>query len=354
MPPRKRNAENRGLPARWRFTHGAYYYCVPPGLEHLWDGKKQFRLGGTLPEAYQAWAERMESDGSEIRTIADLLDRYALEVVPTKARATQAGNSAAIKKLRAVFGHMAITAFKPAHAYGYRDRRGKSSPTGANRELEVLSHAFTKAIEWGALDRHPMIEGKFRKLPTAPRERYVEDWEVVEALSLPARRKRGSVLMLQAYIELKLLTGLRRGDLLSLRESDVGEDGITVRPRKTAKTSGKRIMIEWSPALREAVARCRMARPKELAPWLFCNRYGEPMIGEDGRANGFDSLWQRFMARCLAETKLEVRFSERDLRAKCATDAESLEHAMQLLAHADRRTTAKWYRRGPERVRPLR
>ncbi len=48
---RKRNAENKGLPARWRHYHGAYYYRVPAGLEAHWDGKRQFHLGSTLAEA---------------------------------------------------------------------------------------------------------------------------------------------------------------------------------------------------------------------------------------------------------------------------------------------------------------
>ena len=47
-----------------------------------------------------------------------------------------------------------------------------------------------------------------------PRTRYIEDWEIVEALSLEPMRKSGSVRMIQAYIRIKLLVGLRRGDLL--------------------------------------------------------------------------------------------------------------------------------------------
>jgi integrase len=50
-------------------------------------------------------------------------------------------------------------------------------------------------------------------------------------------------------------------------------------------------------------------------------------------------MWGRFMDRLLAETKVEERFTEHDLRAKCASDAGSLEHARALLAHADARTT---------------
>jgi len=63
-------------------------------------------------------------------------------------------------------------------------------------------------------------------------------------------------------------------------------------------------------------------------------------------------MWQRFMTRALAETKLDQKFKERDLRAKAGTDAESLEEAQKLLAHADARTTQEWYRRKPEAVNP--
>src|SRR5262245_12140664 len=57
--PRPRKREHRGLPARWIYQHGAYYYIVPRGLEAQWDGKKLFRLGATSPEAYRVWAERL-------------------------------------------------------------------------------------------------------------------------------------------------------------------------------------------------------------------------------------------------------------------------------------------------------
>ena len=199
-----------------------------------------------------------------------------------------------------------------------------------------------------------MIEGKFRKLRRPPRTRYVEDWEIIEALSLPSKRRKGSIRMLQAYIRLKLLTGMRRTDLLRLRMSDLREDGISVTPSKTARSSGKRIIYEWTDELRQAVEQAKAARPVHISPWLFCNRRGESYLKDDGSANGFDSLWQRYMARLLAETEITERFQERDLRAKCATDAESLERARQLLAHASDATTKRVYRRGPERVKPLR
>lgn len=46
--PKRRNPENKGLPARWTVRHGAYYYRVPPGLESMWEGKTYFHLGRSL------------------------------------------------------------------------------------------------------------------------------------------------------------------------------------------------------------------------------------------------------------------------------------------------------------------
>jgi integrase len=349
--PRERKKENQGLPRRWRHVHGGYYYQVPPGQEAAWDGKKTFRLGATLPEAYAVWAERIKT-ADEAKTIAELLDRYALEVVPTKAITTQSHNRSALKPIRAIFGKMGLNDIKPRHVYQYVDRaEGK---TGARREMEVLSHALTKAVEWGLIDRHP-FKGEVRLTGEKARTRYIEDWEIVECLSLDSKRKAGSVLAVQAYIRIALLTGMRRGDLLRLTMSDLQEDGIHVTPRKTQATTGKSLIISWSEELRSAIGSAKVARPVKLASYLFCNRDGECYFDEvTGRAGGWESMWRGFIGRVMAETEVKERFTEHDLRAKCASDAQSLEHARTLLSHADSRLTERVYRRKPELVKPLR
>lgn len=349
--PRARKPENQGLPRRWRHVHGGYYYQVPPGQEAAWDGKKTFRLGATLPEAYATWADRIKTL-DDAKTIGDLLDRYALEVIPTKATTTQNHNRTALKPLRAVFGAFSLTDIKPRHVYQYVDRsQGK---TGARREIEVLSHALTKAVEWGLIDRHP-FKGEVRLKGEKSRTRYIEDWEIVECLSLDSKRKAGSVLAIQAYIRIALLTGMRRGDLLRLTMSDLQEDGIHVTPRKTQGTTGKSLIIAWSDELRSAIGSAKAARPVKLAPYLFCNRDGKCYFDEEtGRAGGWESMWRGFIDRVMEETEVKERFTEHDLRAKCASDAQSLEHARTLLSHADARLTERVYRRKPELVQPLR
>lgn len=351
--PRPRNKENAGLPRRWQAKHGAYYYQVPVGLEHLWQGKKLYRLGGNLAEAYKTWAVHLASNIA-IKTVTDLLDRYSLEVVPTKAKSSQNTNPVFIAKLKQVFGEMALPDIKPRHVYAYVDKR--TAKTSALREVEVLRHAYTKAVEWGYLDAHP-FKGEIRLTHAAPRDRFVEDWEISEMLSLASKRRKGSVDMVKAYIKLKILTGLRRGDLLRLKMSDIKDDGIHVQPSKTKHSSGKRAIFAFtneqgeSNGRREAIDEALASRPC-ISPYLFCKRDGACYIDEkDDMCHGWDSLWQRFVDRVLAETKITERFTEHDLRAKAGSDAPSLERAQQLLTHASSATTKKIYRRKPEIIR---
>jgi integrase len=353
--PKKRNKENEGLPSRWRFTRNAYYYQVPSGLEGAWNGKKTFKLGNSLPEAYRVWADRLD-EMDNVKTIGDLLDRYALEVVPTKAVTTQTGNHKQIKMIRSVFGTMPVGSIIPQHAYQYADKRkaeavkkGNSGVVSAKREIALLSHTLTKAVEWGYIPLNPLI-GQVKIKGGKPRTRYIEDWEVDECMSLSTTSDTGGVAMIKAYINLKLLTGLRRGDLLRLTESNIKQDGLYVTTGKT----GKSIVYEWTDALIEALDAVKAVRPIDFSPYLFCTRKGQCYFNEDGTASGWNSMWQRFMKRIMCETKVSEAFTEHDLRAKCASDADSLDHAQDLLAHTDNKITKKVYMRGAVRVKPLR
>lgn len=355
MPPRRRNKENQGLPARWRFYHGAYRYQVPPGQEAAWDGKRQFTLGKTLSEAYRVWAERVGRQ-DKIPNVDKLLDRYAILVIPKKAKRTQKENRRQVPVLKKHFGHFAVAGPKqpkPRHIYEYVSKN-QHRLTAAHREMELLSHAFTMAVQWGEIERHPWKrEVRFdRELSPKGSDRYVEDWEIIEALKLKPRRKRGSVLMCQAYIRIKLLTGLRQTDMLRIRLADMDDIGLRVAISKTAKTTRHKQHFSWTPELEHAVAMAKAARPVDIGPWLFCNRSGECYLNEDNQANGFQSVWGRFMTRVLRETGLTVRYAERDIRAKVASDADSLQRAQEILGHADAALTKRVYVRKAQLIRP--
>lgn len=349
--PKKRLPENKGLPKRWKHQHGAYYYRVPPGQESAWDGKKMFRLGKTLSEAHREYAARVECT-ADIRTIADLLDRYMRETAPEKSPRTGKEYARYAKKLRAVFGHMGIHDILPRHINKYFS--DSAAKTLAKREIEMFRHVYTKAVEWGYLNRHP-FKGQIRLKNNRPRTRYIENWEIAECLALQPKKKKGDSLpMLQAYIRLKILTGMAQGDMLRLRCDDLKEDGIHIQRHKTKNSTGKRTIYTWTPALMDAVEQAKAARPVHISPFLFCNRRGESYVNEaTGEAQGFQSIWQRFMKRVLAETAVKERFTEHDMRAKAASDADNAEHARALMSHADSKITQRVYMRKPETVRPI-
>ncbi|MFC7514356.1 tyrosine-type recombinase/integrase [Herbaspirillum sp. GCM10030257] len=169
---------------------------------------------------------------------------------------------------------------------------------------------------------------------------------------MKSKRRKGSVLMIQAYLRIKMLTGLRKGDILRLTKTDCRDDGIHVQPSKTRKSTGKRLIYEWSPELRAAIDEAVAVRPA-LSPYLFSNKFGRSLFEEEkGTTKGFDTIWHSFIERLLKESKVTQRFTEHDLRAKVGSDAESLERARQLLAHSDSRMTERVYRRKPERIKP--
>lgn len=359
--PRKRSKCNAGLPNRWRFVRNAYYYQVPPGKEAFWDGKQTFPLGKTLPEAYRVWATRI-GYLDKIHTVSQLLERYEAEVMPEKSPKTRSEGVRHSVMLRKVFGNMQLNDIEPQHIYQYVDARSKKQTdkdgkvtggrTIAKREIELLSHAFTKAVEWGYISRHP-FKGEVRLKGEKPRDRYIEDWEIAEALSLPVKTGDSTTRVIQAYIGLKLLTGLRQGDMLRITMADLKDDGIHVTPRKTSHHGGKSIIISWTPALRDAVETAKALRPIDFSPWLFCTRRGECYANDEtGESSGWKTAWRRFMGRLLDETKIEERFTEHDLRAKAGSDAVSLERAQELLTHSDSRITERVYRRKAKIIAP--
>ena len=68
--------------------------------------------------------------------------------------------------------------------------------------------------------------------------------------------------MICAYCDFKYLTGMRKGDILTLQKSALQEDGIRYVQRKvrrqnpkTGERKGKERLIVWTPELREVVAR---------------------------------------------------------------------------------------------------
>jgi integrase len=287
-----------------------------------------------------------------------LCDRYTCEALPSKAPATRKSNEYSLKSIRKAFAGNRVAAILPMHIYQYRDAIGKrESQKKANLDLEVLSHVFTNAIEWGVIKApHPMTNKNVVKYSLKGRDRYVENWEL---------RAWASVAnpFLVAYIVLKGTTGLRQQDLLTIKIRDISETELVSVSLKTGKSLRFPLVDdEGNPTtvhLALEVVKKHYAefnakrRVPVMSPWLFRTRKGTGYWNEEKEnADSFSSVWQRSMKKALEQTDLEERFTEHDLRAKVGSDVDSVEEAQRLLAHANAATTEKHYRRKGAKIVP--
>ena len=348
--PKLRKKQNHSLPAYWRQRYGSYYYRPPSHAKHLWDNKSEFCLGKNLNEAYAIWLSKMEVEPGEISNMNDVFDRYLLEHIPTLSVGGQESYKSSIAKLRTVFAEMRPQDIEPSHAYQYNDIVSKKhGKTTAKHDIQVLRHCLTKTVEWGVVKRNTLI-GHVRIKSNPPRDRLVEEWEIEECMKVTGHQPR-SLDVVKNYINFKLMTGLRRSDILSIMLSDIKDDGIHCTPSKTQKSSGKRLIFEWDDTgkLRNLINTILAIPPRRTDhSTLFTTRDGKPYA-----KHSFDSLWQRFMDKVMEQTDVTDRFQERDLRAMVASESASLLEASERLGHASTETTKRIYRRKPVRVSPL-
>ena len=315
----RRKKFNNYLPVRLRLKHGAYYHVATINGKQAW-----IFLSRDLSEALSRWAQREGHDKAG-ETVTEAVDRFIAEITPAKAEITQRDYRRYAAKIKRVFGESRLSDIQTKDIARYLDER--TAKIEGNREIAFLSSVYTKTIRWGWCSANPCRGVERNDEPR--RKRYIDDAEVDKL------REKASDQM-RAIIDLAVLTGLRKKDLLKIRLSDLLDAGVYVEQSKT----GKRQVFEWTTALREVVERAKKLRRRVGSLYLFANRGGQPYT-----TSGFDSMWLRVVKKSGLK---DVRFH--DLRAKAGSDATN---ATELLGHDDPRTTAR-YKRAPIKVKPLR
>lgn len=310
---------DRHLPARMRYKHGGYYRVV---------GGRWESLGREYGAALRKWAE-LESAPSLVVTVGQAIDVYLIDVVPKLAKPTQRDYRRACGELRRSFGEEDLARVEPTHVAQYLERR--SSPVAANREIAVLSSIFNHAMRLGNVKSNPCrgvrrnSEKSRTRLPSAAE---------LAALRLAATPT------LRAMIDVALMTGMRKGDLLGLTIANITERGLELRTSKT----GVPICYRWNDPLREAVDAARGTR--QIGP-LFITR-----LKRGWTESGLDTVWDRLRAKLKIED-----LHWHDMRAWTLTTADRLhgrKRAQDLGTHASPTTTDIYLRdRSVREVDPL-
>lgn len=237
------------------------------------------------------YAELAKFEKGDKGTVGHLIDVYLAEGMNRLAERTREEYVRSARRLRSVFGHMPVALVEQGHIaqYLYKMECDGTSVAG-NRDISTLRSVFQYGMRVGLCQFDP-CRG-VRRNPEPPRERYVTDDEFLEAIdkTTPAF----ALLMWMAY-----LTGLRRGDLIALRKSQVTDDGLKVRESKR----GKRVIITWSPTLRALVDDALERWPD--SEYLLNNTRGKP--------------WKRYACNS-ALRRLKLNWTLHDVRAKAESD----------------------------------
>jgi integrase len=220
-------------------------------------------------------------------SIEAALDRYRVEVTPTKRPTTQSREVRRIRVVQQALGKYSLMSLTPEAISNYRDKRlreGKSANT-VRLELALLSNLYNIAMrEWRlgipsnpvAMVRKPAPgPGRDRRLCGDEEERLLA---ACDAMRNP---------MVGWIVRLAIFTGMRRGELLGIHCSQVNLDRRTITLTETKNGSARTV-----PLIKKAVRVLEAALANPFRPTdtdlLF---FGEP--GRDGKRRPFavESAW---------------------------------------------------------------
>jgi integrase len=105
--------------------------------------------------------------------------------------------------------------------------KGLRTDAAVNREMSCLHHIFTKAVEWEMIEQSPFDRGKSLRLKeNNKRLRFLDEDEIDRLLD-------ACPLYLKRIVECAILTGMRRGEILTLKWDQVRNGFIYLDKTKT-------------------------------------------------------------------------------------------------------------------------
>jgi integrase len=193
----------------------------------------------------EASIERRDFSGSLVAlktvTLLQMLDRYEATVTPLKK-----GEASERYRLRTLRNHpiarLSLDGLTSNVVSAYRDDRLRSvSPSSVRRELAILQHCLEVARnEWGvALQQNPVSKIK-KPAQGKARERRVTVEELERLRTALAKCRNG---LLSNIVMFAIHTGMRRGEILSIRWSDINFDTSTVHLADTKNGEARTVPL---------------------------------------------------------------------------------------------------------------
>ncbi|MCC2673086.1 MAG: integrase [Ramlibacter sp.] len=333
------------------FAKGRWYYLVSAeGKKRVWTKLTLQRDG--VPALYRKLADLAARDIAPDRMPAMITD-WLDEVGSKHAKKTQANDKWVMNALSAGFAEFRASQLTPPDCTTFL-KPYRAKPRTHNEMRAGLRELMRFAEERGYRPAGSNPVDSIKTLPTPARDRYPTDSEL-RRIKVAAfygadgkRTRQGATIA--ALIDLAYLTGQRIGDLLDLRWTKkaalnekglveaayIADEGIYFKPGKTATSTGAKVLIEWTPRLRDTVARIEKIGRRNLR-WVITSQEAQRYDYE-----AFKSAWARAIARSGVKG---LHFH--DLRAKAVTDKEEshgMQQARRMATHSTEGQTASYVR----------
>lgn len=319
MPPKHKKD---GLPTRVYFKHGQFYFVT---TQNKW-----IPLGKTESSMYRELAN-LSIEAPTDNTMNAVISRYIKEIVPKKAVSNQKTRIQYLKEWSLFLGHMTPEKVRPKHIAQFHDEKGRKAPVSANRSLEVIRHVFSLARRWGFVDLNPAKSLGRHEENARERDVSLDEYLSVYELASPAY---------QVAMEISRLTGMRQGDILKLKWSEVTAEGVY----NNANKNKRKLLYRMNRSLQFTLSEAKGILNGAISHYVIPSKKGGRFT-----SSGFQSGWQRLMRKAVA-TGIE-HFTFHDIRAVASGMQADDKSAADLLGNT-LAATQKHYRRKAKAVEP--
>jgi integrase len=286
---------------------------------------KAMELRRLVDQGIDPLSERV--DQREAATISDLWNEYEKVHLPTlspRSRTDQRGmwGNHILPEMRSI----AVRELTSSKIDRLHAKISETTPTRANRVIEVLRKALNLAIRWGWIEKNP-ADG-FRRNVEHQRETYLskDEYErVFEALDRMPNVKAANA------VRLLILTGARRGEVLGLEWQDIDLDhGIWNRPPHKSKDR-KRKRVPFS---NEALVLLRSMKENAEGDFLFPTSTGRHL-------QDINRPW-RWLRQEVGLPDLRIHDLRHSFASVLVSSGETLETIGKLLGHSQHQTTMRY------------
>lgn len=260
----------------------------------------------------------------------DFAKQYLEYAKANKSFSTFRRDRVSVKHLISAFKGKYLFEIRPEIIENYKlTRLKKVKPAPINRELACLKHMYSKAIEWGYVNKNPVKGTKRLKEPPG-RLRFLKTEEVKKLL-------KACPEYLCSIVICALNTGMRKGEILNLKWSNVDLKNRKITVINTKNNESRVIPINQT-LYQQLLALYR----SKNGEYVFSNKNGLPFLDIK---KGFSAALKRARIKDFRFHDLRHTFG-----SHLVMQGVDLRTVQQLMGHKDIKMTMRYSHLSPGHV----